>query len=83
MRLIIKFNEYQTLYRELDCTKLPAQNGIVHTLGSLYHCVHICSVSPIFAQSRPARHHWKMSVAEDAKQYFSSEQKKRCGPGDH
>ena len=49
MRLIIKFNEYgdvQTWYRELDCAELPAQNGIVHTLGTLNHCVHICSVSP-------------------------------------
>ena len=32
--------------RELDCVELPAQNGIVQTLGTLYHCVHICSVSP-------------------------------------
>ena len=32
--------------RELDCAELPAQNGIVQTLGTLYHCVHICSVSP-------------------------------------
>ena len=39
--------------RELDCAELPAQNGIVHTLGTLYHCVQICSVSPIFAQFRP------------------------------
>ena len=31
--------------RELDCAELPAQNGIVQTLGTLYHCVHICSVS--------------------------------------
>ena len=49
MRLIIKFNEYEdvrTWYRELDCADLPAQNGIVHTLGTLYHSVHICSVSP-------------------------------------
>ena len=36
--------------RELDCAELPAQNGIVVTLGTLYHCVHICSVSPTFAQ---------------------------------
>ena len=34
---------------ELDCAELSAQNGIVHTLATLYHCVHICSVSPIFA----------------------------------
>ena len=34
--------------RELDCVELPAQNGVVQTLGTLYHCVHICSVSPIF-----------------------------------
>ena len=26
--------------RELDCAELPAQNGIVHTLGTLYHCVY-------------------------------------------
>ena len=32
--------------RELDCAELPTQNGIVQTLGTLYHCVHICSVSP-------------------------------------
>ena len=32
--------------RELDCVELPAQNGIVQTLGTLYYCVHICSVSP-------------------------------------
>ena len=31
--------------RELDCVELPAQNGIVQTLATLYHCVHICSVS--------------------------------------
>ena len=31
--------------REVDCAELPAQNGIVKTLGTLYHCVHICSVS--------------------------------------
>ena len=49
MRLIIKFNEFgdvQTWYRELDWAELPAQNGIVQTLGTLYHCVNICSVSP-------------------------------------
>ena len=27
--------------RELDCAELQAQNGIVQTLGALYHCVHI------------------------------------------
>ena len=32
--------------RELDCVELTALNGIVQTLGTLYHCVHICSVSP-------------------------------------
>ena len=53
--------------RELDCAELPAQNDIVQTLGTLYHCVHICSVSPIFAQFRPVRHHWKRSVAEGYK----------------
>ena len=31
--------------RELDGAELPAQNGIVQTLGTLYHCVYICSVS--------------------------------------
>ena len=69
--------------RELDCAELPAQSGIFHTLGTLYHCVHICSVSPIFAQFRPVRRHWKGSVEEDTKQYIVSERKKRCGPGDH
>ena len=69
--------------RELDCAELPAQNGVVQTLGTLYHCVHICSVSPIFAQFRSVRRHWKRSVAEDTKQYFVSERKKRCGPGEH
>ena len=86
MRLIIKFNEQgavQTWYRELDWAELPAQNGIVQTLGTLYHCVNICSVSPIFAQFRPVRRHWKRSVEEDTKQYIVSEPKKRCGPGAH
>ena len=44
---------------------------------------HICLVSPIFAQFRSVRRHWKRSVAEDTKQYFVSERKKRFGPGDH
>ena len=44
---------------------------------------HICLVSPIFAQFRSVRRHWKRSVAEDTKQYFASERKKRFGPGDH
>ena len=37
----------------------------------------------IFAQFRSVRRHWKRSVAEDTKQYFVSERKKICGPGDH
>ena len=67
----------------LDYAELPAQNGTVQTLDTLYHCVHISSVSPIFAQFRPVRRHWKRSVAEDTKQYIVSEGKKRCGPGAH
>ena len=63
--------------RELDCVELPAQNGIVQTLGTLYHCVHICSISPIFAQFRPVRRHWKRSVEEDTKQYIVSEKKEK------
>ena len=86
MRLIIKFNEFgdvQTWYRELNCAKLPAKNGIVQTLDTLYHCVHICSVSPVFAQFRPVRRHWKRSVEEDTKQYIVSERNKGGGPGAH
>ena len=62
--------------RELDCAELLAQNGIVQTLGTLYHCVHICSVSPCQTSL-------EKNVAEDTKQYIVSERKKRCGPGDH
>ena len=66
--------------RELDCAEL--QLGTLKR-ETLYHCAHICSVLPIFAQFRSVRRHWKRSVAEDTKQYFVSERKKRCGPGDH
>ena len=63
--------------RELDCAELPAQNGIFLTPWVPYITVYI------FAQFRPVRPHWKRSVAEDTKQYFASERKKRCGLGDH
>ena len=55
--------------RELDCADLPAQNGIVQTLGTLCHRVHICSVSPC------------QTSLEKTKQYIVSERKKmwtRC-----
>ena len=71
--------------RELDCAELPAQNGIVQTLGTQNGIVQTLGtlIVYIFAQFRPVRRHWKRSVARDTKQYFVSERKKRCGPGEH
>ena len=60
--------------RELDCAELPLGTLKRETL---YHCAHICSVSPIFAQFRSVRGHWKRSLAEDTKQYFVSERKRK------
>ena len=64
--------------QELDCTVLSYRPKMALFAPWVPYIIVY-----IFAQFRPVRRHWKRSVAEDTKQYFVSERKKRCGPGDH